>query len=97
MKAPTWLSVGDVIIFHKEGCEGTTVHSTLVTEVTDEQIGITCHSQPARNAEYSYYLNEHPYASYLRKPSSSFVPVAPTLKHNDEVVVFNNGPDVKAE
>lgn len=98
LKAPSWLSVGDVIIFHKESCDGMTVHSTIVTQVEGDFIGITCHSQPAKNAEYSYYLIEHPYASYLRKPSASFIPGPTTAILSDhEKVHFDNGPSVVAE
>ena len=63
MKPPSYIKAGDVIIYHKKGCDGDG-HAALIT-VEGDNPKITCQSIEQINQDYKYQSNSYPYYEWL--------------------------------
>ena len=62
-KPPSYIQIGDVLIYHKDSCDGDG-HATLIT-VAGNNPKITCQSSELVDQHYNYQSNSKPYYQWL--------------------------------
>ncbi len=65
MKPPANTNAGDVLIYHKSGCDDFESHAVFVTVGGDNAL-ITCHSHEQLDVSYTYMANSMPYYQWLQ-------------------------------
>ena len=61
---PSYIKVGDVLIYHSDSCESSTVFSSIITTAGDYP-KITSNSNIHINTEYDFLANSKPYYQWL--------------------------------
>lgn len=53
LEPPSWVSVGDVAIFHASSCDDEEAHATIVTSTHGGNVLVSCHSPATLDGDYS--------------------------------------------
>eukprot|EP01090_Pellita_catalonica_P007712 TRINITY_DN18303_c0_g1_i1.p1 TRINITY_DN18303_c0_g1~~TRINITY_DN18303_c0_g1_i1.p1 ORF type:complete len:202 (+),score=11.90 TRINITY_DN18303_c0_g1_i1:77-682(+) len=62
---PSWLVIGDVLIYHTNGCEDIDAHATIITKLPDANtVLVSCHSPSLFDQHYKH-VTERQYYSWL--------------------------------
>ena len=66
LEPPSYMNIGDVVIYHTTSCDDFNSHAALITSV-EAGVKITCHSRRKHNAPYNYILDSKPYIEWLHR------------------------------
>eukprot|EP00727_Mastigamoeba_balamuthi_P001838 m51a1_g11651 hypothetical protein (68) ;mRNA; r:8639-8842 len=67
MPPPSYIALGDVLVYHAGSCDSADAHATIVTS-TSGGVKISCHSSEKHNVAYTYLASSKPYYEWLHKP-----------------------------
>jgi len=62
---PSYIKVGDVLIFHGTSCTDTEAHATIVTKVDGKNVYISCHSPDTHTQPYTIFSSNFGYFQWL--------------------------------
>jgi len=62
---PSYITEGDVLLFHGTSCTDEEAHATLVTHVVPGDVLITCHSEDSANRSYTQYAGEFGFYDWI--------------------------------
>ena len=63
MKPPSYIKKGDIIVYHKTGCDDSKTHSMIVT-IDGKEVRVTGHSPEEKDKIYSH-ITDKPYYEWL--------------------------------